>query len=252
MSAASKPDGPQNFRRLLRIQFRNPKEDYRFVQEIRSSQGAIVHHQNHCARLAVIRKSLHPASLGLLELIARLRHSNIAEILDVYFHDDQLSIVSEYLDISLIDMKFDRVAPAEWEVATIAAEVSLLSSQNLQVTKSEKILKGMTYLSDSVSCCEIYVDEVKLSPLGDVKLSRLFLPFPSQADYVVPDIYYAKSKEGRIPDPQNNLASFAAILEILTLRGTSSDEGWSEEALDFASISSPNSLSLYVNVSLYV
>jgi serine/threonine protein kinase len=64
--------------------------------------------------------------LQMLELLAQVQHPNIADILDVYFYDGQLCIVSEYLDVSLLDLEFNRLAPEEWEIATIVAEVTLL------------------------------------------------------------------------------------------------------------------------------
>ena len=44
----------------------------------------------------------------------------------MYFHDGKLSIVSEHLDVSMLDLQFKRLAPEEWEIATIIAEVNLL------------------------------------------------------------------------------------------------------------------------------
>ncbi len=75
---------------------------------------------------AIIRKSFSPTPLQMLELLARVQHPNIADILDVYFYEGQLCIVSEYLDISLLDLDFNKLAPEEWEIATIVAEVILL------------------------------------------------------------------------------------------------------------------------------
>jgi serine/threonine protein kinase len=118
--------GPRKFRRLLRIDFKNPKEDYKFVQELRSNQGTLVCHRKNHLHLAVIRESFSPAPLQMLESLALVQHPNIADILDVYFHDDQLCIASEYLDVSLLDLEFNKLALEEWEIATIVAEVTLL------------------------------------------------------------------------------------------------------------------------------
>jgi serine/threonine protein kinase len=125
-TAPSATTEPRKLRRLLRIDFKNPKEDYAFVQELRSNQGTLVCHRKNHLRLAVIRESFSPTPLPMLELLAQVQHPNIADILDVYFYDGQLCIVSEYLDVSLLDLEFNKLAPEEWEIATIIAEVILL------------------------------------------------------------------------------------------------------------------------------
>jgi serine/threonine protein kinase len=116
--------GPR-VRRLLRVDLKDPKNDYTFVQELRSGHGTLVCHQKNRLHLAVIRESFTSTPLQMLELLAQVRHPNIADILDVYFCDGKLSIVSEYLDVSLLDLEFKRLAPEEWEIATIIAEVTL-------------------------------------------------------------------------------------------------------------------------------
>ena len=44
-------------------------------------------------------------------------------ILDVYFHKRQLYIISEYLDLSLLELGFEQLPLKEWEMATIMREV---------------------------------------------------------------------------------------------------------------------------------
>jgi hypothetical protein len=125
-STPSAATGPRKVRRLLRIDFKSPKDDYTFVQELRSNQGTLVCHRKNRLHLAVIRESFSPTPLPMLELLAQVQHPNIADILDVYFHDGKLCIVGEHLDVSLLDLEFNRLAPEEWEIATIVAEVTLL------------------------------------------------------------------------------------------------------------------------------
>jgi len=83
-------------------------------------------HRKNRLHLAVIRESFSPTPLRMLEVLAHVQHPNVADILDVYFHDGKLSIVSEHLDVSMLDLQFKRLAPEEWEIATIIAEVNLL------------------------------------------------------------------------------------------------------------------------------
>lgn len=116
---------PWKLRRLLRIEFKSPKEDYLFFQKLQSEQGTLVCHRKALFRLAVIRESFSPRPLHLLEELSLVQHPNIAEILDIYFYDGRLNIVTERLDICLLDLDFSRLPPEEWEIATIIAEVIL-------------------------------------------------------------------------------------------------------------------------------
>lgn len=116
--------GPPKVRRLLRVDFKSPKDDYTFVQELWSNQGTLICHRKNRLHLAVIRESFSPTPLQMLEELAQVQHPNIADILDVYFHDGKLCIVSEHLDASLFDLEFKRLVPEEWEIATIIAEVT--------------------------------------------------------------------------------------------------------------------------------
>lgn len=125
-SAPSETTGPPTVRRLLRIDFKDPEEDYAFVQKLRSNQGTLVCRRKNHLYPAIIRESFSPTPLQMIELLAQVQHPNIADICDVYFHDGQLCIVSEYLDVSLQDLQFNRLALEEWEIATIVAEVTLL------------------------------------------------------------------------------------------------------------------------------
>lgn len=68
-------------------------------------------------------------------------------------------LVGEFLDVSLVDLDFKRLAPEEWEVATIIAEVT----------------KAMTYLLQTLPTCELHIDSVRLSLQGDVKLGMPLL-----------------------------------------------------------------------------
>lgn len=115
---------PARGRRLLRIDFRDPRDDYTFVQELRLNQGTLVCHRKNRLHIAVIRQSYSPRPLHMLEDIAQVEHPNIADILDVYFHEGRLCVVSEHLAVSLLDLEFKRLPPEEWEIATIIAEVS--------------------------------------------------------------------------------------------------------------------------------
>jgi hypothetical protein len=97
-----------------------------YFGEIRSNQGMLVCHRRNRLQLAVIRKAFSPTPLQMFELLSHVQHPNVADILSVYFHYNKLYIVSKHLDVSMLGLEFKRLAPEEWEIATIIAEVSLL------------------------------------------------------------------------------------------------------------------------------
>ncbi|ELR08397.1 hypothetical protein VC83_03542 [Pseudogymnoascus destructans] len=208
---------PWKLKRLLRIEFKSPKEDYLFFQELQSDQGTLVCHRKALFCLAVIRESFSPRPLHLLEELSLVQHPNIAEILDIYFYDGRLSIVTERLDICLLDLDFSRLPPEEWEIATIVAE----------------IMKAMTYLMSTLPVSEISIDSVRLSLQGDVKL--------------VNDVHYQSSRDDDMPSHQYNSEFLVEMLKILMSYGTSSGRCWSREAIEFSSIPASDSLSLFKN-----
>lgn len=113
----------RNARPLLRINLKSPTDDYQSLQRLQWDQGTIACHRKNGLCLAVIRRSFSPTPLRMLEALAHIRHPNVADIFDAYFYDSQCFIVAEYLDASLLDLEFTRLAAAEWEVATVLAEV---------------------------------------------------------------------------------------------------------------------------------
>ncbi|PMD55312.1 uncharacterized protein K444DRAFT_483653, partial [Hyaloscypha bicolor E] len=139
---------------LLRIKFKNPKEDYTYIHEVPSNQGVLVCDRKNRFHLGVIRESFSPTPLQMLEVLAHVQHPNVADILDVYFHDSKLCIVNEHLEVSMLDLEFERLPPEEWEIATIIGEV----------------INAMTYLLNTVPACELHIDSVRLSLQGDIKL----------------------------------------------------------------------------------
>lgn len=115
---------PWQMKRLLKVEFKSPKQDYIFIHELESNQGTVMCHRKGSHHLAVMRESFSPKPLQMLEEISRVQNPNIANILNVYFYQERLIIVSEYLDVSLLDLQFNRLLPEEWEIATIVSEVT--------------------------------------------------------------------------------------------------------------------------------
>jgi hypothetical protein len=146
-------------------------QDYTHIQELRSNQGTLMCHRRNHLYLAVICKSFSLKPLQMLEFFAQMQHPNIADILDMYFHNGQLWIVSEYLDISLLELEFNRMAPEEWEIATIVAEVARSWFMKSKYTEIMQAIKAITYPLDAVPTCELHIDSVRLTLQGDIKLS---------------------------------------------------------------------------------
>jgi hypothetical protein len=109
--------------RLFRIDFKDPEEDYVFVQKLRSNQGILVCRRKSHISLSVIRESYSETPLRMLSTLSRIHHPNVAEILDAYFFHDQLFVITEHLDISLLELEFKILPAEEWEIATIITEV---------------------------------------------------------------------------------------------------------------------------------
>jgi hypothetical protein len=110
----------------------------------------------------------------------------------------------------------------------------------------------MTYLLDTVPTCRIDIDSIRLSLHKGVKLGMPPILLSAAADPLVPDVHYQSSREERIAHHQYSSAFLVTILEVLMEHGTSSDKGWSQEALEFSSIPSSDSLTPFINVSLLV
>ena len=109
-------------KRLLRIEFKDPNEDYVFTHDL-SNHGTLVCNRKNPLQLAVVRESYSPAPLQMLLTLSQIQHPNIADVLDVYFNRGRLSIVSEYLDVSLLELQLKALPLEEWELATIISEV---------------------------------------------------------------------------------------------------------------------------------
>ncbi|KFZ16723.1 hypothetical protein V501_02088 [Pseudogymnoascus sp. VKM F-4519 (FW-2642)] len=222
---------PWKMKRLLRIEFKSPEEDYLFFRKLQSDQGNLVCHKKAIFRLSVIRESFAPRPLHLLEELSLIQHPNIAEILDIYFYKGRLSIVTEHLDVCLLDLDFSMLPPEEWEIATIIAE----------------IIKAMTYFLSTLPASEISIESVRLSLQGDVKLGMPFIQLSTGANLSVHDMHYHSSVDGYMPSHQYNSEFLVEMLEILMSYGTSSGRCWSPEAIEFSSIPASNSLSLFKN-----
>jgi hypothetical protein len=110
---------------LLRVWLSDPWEDYRFIRRLSPQhQGIVAYRTGSYFNLAMIRDFWTSDTFRTLHALNDIQHSNIACIYDVYCHDEKLSIATEYLAISLVELDYQAFALEEWEIATIITEVS--------------------------------------------------------------------------------------------------------------------------------
>ena len=58
-----------------------------------------------------------------------------------------------------------------------------------------QVIKAMTYLLDIVLTCELYIDSVRLSLQGDVKLGMPPILFTAPANPLVLNVHYQSSQK---------------------------------------------------------
>jgi hypothetical protein len=73
----------------------------------------------------------------------------------------------------------------------------------------------------------------------------------NMADQSVPDISRESLQQVDPVDHRYNSVFLAELLKVLMSYGTTSDRGWSQEALDFSAIPTSNSLEPFINVSVF-
>jgi hypothetical protein len=106
---------------LLRLWGKSPWEDF---QEIRISDGlAIVLRRGSYFQMHTIRSIVYQGDFGDVGYFADITHPNIASIHDLYFFDEKLHLVGEYLQLSLDELNFHYFQLEEWEIATIMTSV---------------------------------------------------------------------------------------------------------------------------------
>jgi len=147
---------PPIARRLLRIRFTNPRDDYIFIQDLEDEQGILALNRDGLVQLVVVRQSYSSHPLTMLQMISEMKHPNIADVLDVYFDKErQLLIATEFLDVSLLELQQGAPRLEEWELATIISEVisyahcssslNLLGSQGYIACLFHRILFRTSY-----------------------------------------------------------------------------------------------------------
>jgi serine/threonine protein kinase len=88
-----------------------------------STESPLAYRRGGYFQIVVIRAFPNSGGIGLLQALAGIQHPNVAKVYDVYCYDNKIFTVSEYLELSLVDLEFQSFPFEEWEIATIIAEV---------------------------------------------------------------------------------------------------------------------------------
>jgi hypothetical protein len=139
---------------LLRLWIKSPWEDY---QEIKSLSGlTVVLRKGSYFRMNTMSSIARRGGFGNIKCFSDIWHPNVAPIHDLYYFDNTLHLVGEYLELSLDELNRS-VQLEEWEIATIMANV----------------LDGALYLlSKGLHCKELRMSNIRLSSRGSIKIGR--------------------------------------------------------------------------------
>jgi hypothetical protein len=112
-------------KKLLRVWSKSPWDDYTHVAYLYSSQQArLVCQKESYFDLAVMREQPSgPNDLTSFRILSRIHHANIAKTYDVFFDEGMTSVITEHLDLSLVQIDFEKYQLEEWEIATIIVQV---------------------------------------------------------------------------------------------------------------------------------
>lgn len=106
---------------LLRLWFKSPWEDY---QEIKNSSGlAVVLRKGSYFQMNTMSSITRRGGFGDIKFFSDMSHPNVAPIHDLYYFENTLHLVGEYLELSLNELNFRTVQLEEWEVATIMVNI---------------------------------------------------------------------------------------------------------------------------------
>jgi hypothetical protein len=123
-SQAGELVSPKNYQRMLRILLRDPWEDYDYIRHV--DQIVLASHKSSHFKLVNIRQYSTSNVIEQSRILSTIYHPNLAAIYDIYYDDDQAFLITEHLDISISELQLQRYELAEWEIATIIAEVLVI------------------------------------------------------------------------------------------------------------------------------
>jgi hypothetical protein len=111
---------------LLRVWWsKSPWDDYTQVAYLHSAQQArLVYHNASYFDLAVMREQpSSPNDLASFETLSHIHHANIAKTYDVFLDKGMTFVITEHLDLSILQIDFEKHQLEEWEIATIIVQV---------------------------------------------------------------------------------------------------------------------------------
>lgn len=116
-----KPAIPTKVDRMLRILLGNPWDDYDYIRHL--GQIMLARRKISYFKLVNIQQCHSFKVLEHSQVLSSIQHPNVAAIYDVYCNQGESFLVTEHLDISISQLKFQRYELEEWEIATILLEV---------------------------------------------------------------------------------------------------------------------------------
>jgi len=64
----------------------------------------------------------------MLKVLTQIQYPNITNILNIYYYDNKLWVISEYIDVLILNLEFKRLGLEEWEIIIIIREVKFFKS----------------------------------------------------------------------------------------------------------------------------
>jgi serine/threonine protein kinase len=113
--------GAPEIQRMLRILLKNPWDDYSYIRHLNQTMLAL--RKAPSFQLAEVQEVSSFDVLGNPPILPHVQHPNIATLYDIYCHDDRIFLITEHLEVSFAQLKFQEYVLKEREVATILAEV---------------------------------------------------------------------------------------------------------------------------------
>ena len=153
--------------KLLRVWWsKSLWDDYTHVAYLYSSQQArLVYHNASYFDLAVMREQ-HSGSndLASFKTLSHIHHANIAKTYDVFFDKGMTFVITEHLDLSLVQIDFEKHQLEEWEIATIIVQVGSRLYIGAASVNKYRSLKELNISCQWGYLAGVYLSEISTYP----------------------------------------------------------------------------------------
>jgi serine/threonine protein kinase len=168
-STSTDSGAPEKVRRMLRILLKSPWDDFSYIRHLDQTMLAV--RKASSFQLAEIREVSSFDVLGDPPILPHVQHPNIATLYDIYCDDDRIFLITEHLEVSFAQLKFQEYELEERAIATILAEVPRYPQRQSGHGLQRQVLKGVAYISSlRLSCKNLSQKNVWLSLDGEIKL----------------------------------------------------------------------------------